>query len=147
MRPPPPTEMTCGFLIQLVFCKKNYVFIGVEVEQETSAPSLKKDPGSAPGISNTTTHLSTHVQPSVTSHAEDTIILPECNHEQEFSKPLNMQLIPTVLRLEDATILLQNKQQKQQKLIDIYFMINCSDEFLLKDTQPFISSVALKKQD
>ena len=25
-RPPPPPEMTCGFLIQLVFCqKKNYV--------------------------------------------------------------------------------------------------------------------------
>ena len=23
--PPPPPEMTCGFLIQLVFCKKNYV--------------------------------------------------------------------------------------------------------------------------
>ena len=22
---PPPTEMTCGFLIQRVFCKKNYV--------------------------------------------------------------------------------------------------------------------------
>ena len=69
--------------------------------------------------------LSTHVQPSVTSHAEDTIILPECNHEQEFSKPLNMQLIPTVLRFANATILIQNKQ---------YFMINCSDEFLLKDT-------------
>ena len=83
----------------------------------------------------------------MTSHAEDSIILPECNHEQEFSKPLNMQLIPTVLRFANATILIQNKQQKQQKLIDIYFMINCSDEFLLKDTQPFISSVAPKKQD
>ena len=23
--PPPLPEMTCGFLIQLVFCKKNYV--------------------------------------------------------------------------------------------------------------------------
>ena len=91
--------------------------------------------------------MSTHVQPSVTIHAADSIILPECDHEQEFSKPLNMQLIPTVLRFANATILIQNKQQKQQKLIDIYFMINCSDEFLLKDTQPFISSVALKKQD
>ena len=45
-----------------------------------------------------------------------------------------MQLIPTVLRFPNATILIQNKQQKQQKLIDIYFMINCSNEFLLKDT-------------
>ena len=48
MRTPP--EMTCGFLIQLVFCKKKNTmwFIGVEVEQETSAPPLKKNPGSAP---------------------------------------------------------------------------------------------------
>ena len=46
--PPPPPEMTCGFLIQLVFGKKNTMwFIGVE-EQETSAPSPKKNPGSAP---------------------------------------------------------------------------------------------------
>ena len=49
--PSPPTEMTCGFLIQLVFCKKKTMwFINVEVEQETSAPSPKKNPGSAPGI-------------------------------------------------------------------------------------------------
>ena len=42
--PPPPLEMTCGFLIQLVFCKKKKTiwFIGVEVEQETSAPPVKK---------------------------------------------------------------------------------------------------------
>ena len=52
--PPPPPEMTCGFLIQLVFCekkkkkKKTMWFIGVEVEQEKSAPSPKKNPGSAP---------------------------------------------------------------------------------------------------
>ena len=46
--PPPPPEMTCGFLIQLVFCKKTMWFIGVEVEQETSAPPPKKNPGSAP---------------------------------------------------------------------------------------------------
>ena len=43
---PPPPEMTCGFLIQLVFCKKRKKktmwFIGVEVEQETSAPPPKK---------------------------------------------------------------------------------------------------------
>ena len=48
MRTPPP-EMTCGFLIQLVFCKKKTMwFIGVEVEQETNAPPPKKNPGSAP---------------------------------------------------------------------------------------------------
>ena len=51
MRPPPP-EMACGFLIQLVFCqKKTMRFIVVEVEQETSAPPPKKNPGSAPGFS------------------------------------------------------------------------------------------------
>ena len=43
--------MTCGFLIQLVFSKKKTMwFIGVEVEQETSAPPPEKNPGSAPGI-------------------------------------------------------------------------------------------------
>ena len=42
------TKMTCGFLIQLVFCKekkkekKTMWFIGIEVEQETSAPPPKK---------------------------------------------------------------------------------------------------------
>ena len=41
--PPPLPEMTCGFLIQLVFCKKKTMwFIGVEVEQETSAPPPEK---------------------------------------------------------------------------------------------------------
>ena len=37
-------EMTCSFLIRLVFCKKkkNMWFIGVEGEQETSAPPPKK---------------------------------------------------------------------------------------------------------
>ena len=42
--------MTCGFLIRLVFCKKKKKmwFIGVEVEQEMSAPTPKKNPGSAP---------------------------------------------------------------------------------------------------
>ena len=43
-----PPEMTCGFLIQQVFCKKKQTnkqtmwFIGVEIEQETSAPPPKK---------------------------------------------------------------------------------------------------------
>ena len=48
-----PPEMTCGFLIliQPVFCKKKTMwFIGVEVEQETRAPSAKNNPGSAPGM-------------------------------------------------------------------------------------------------
>ena len=38
--------MTCGFLMQLVFCKKKKTmwFIGVEVEKETSAPPPKKNP-------------------------------------------------------------------------------------------------------
>ena len=41
---PPLPEMTCGFLIQLVFCKKKKTmwFITVEVQQETSAPPPKK---------------------------------------------------------------------------------------------------------
>ena len=51
--------MTCGFLIQLVFCNKNknknkqktMWFICVEVELETSAPPPKKSPGSAPATS------------------------------------------------------------------------------------------------
>ena len=50
----PPPEMTWGFLIQLVFYKKKKKktlwFIGVEVEQETSAPPPEKHPGSAPDI-------------------------------------------------------------------------------------------------
>ena len=47
----PLPEMTCGFLIQLVFCKKKTMwFIGVEVERETSAPPPKNNPGSAPAL-------------------------------------------------------------------------------------------------
>ena len=39
---PPPPEMTCSFLIQLVFCKKKTMWLtGVVVEQETSAPPPK----------------------------------------------------------------------------------------------------------
>ena len=52
VRTPPPPETICSFLIQLVFCKKKKTmwFIGVEVEQETSAPPPKKNPGSAPDV-------------------------------------------------------------------------------------------------
>ena len=32
--------------------KKNYVVIGVKVEQETSAPPPKKNPGSAPDVNS-----------------------------------------------------------------------------------------------
>ena len=40
---PLPPEMTCGFLIQLLFWKKKTMwFIGVEEEQETSALPPKK---------------------------------------------------------------------------------------------------------
>ena len=40
----PTAEMTCGFLIRLVFCKKKKTmwFIGVEVQQEMSSPPPKK---------------------------------------------------------------------------------------------------------
>ena len=56
MRTPPPLphrEMTGGFLIQLVFCGEKKWFIGVEFEQETSAPPPKKNPGSAPVVTFT----------------------------------------------------------------------------------------------
>ena len=43
---PPPPRNDLSFLIQLVFCKKKTMwFIGVEVEQERSAPPPKKNPG------------------------------------------------------------------------------------------------------
>ena len=57
-----PPEMTCGFLIQLVFCKKKIEVIVVEVEQEMSAPPPKKNPGSAPDDSDL------HAQWDITSH-------------------------------------------------------------------------------
>ena len=44
VRTPPPPEMTCGFVIQLVFCKKKICGL----LEETSAPPPKKNPGSAP---------------------------------------------------------------------------------------------------
>ena len=66
MRTPPP-EMTCGFLIQLVFCKKKMWFIGVEVEQETSAPPPKKNPGSAPVFTAQIESFSGYKRTSTTS--------------------------------------------------------------------------------
>ena len=54
---PPPPEMTCGFLIELVlvFCKNKAMwFIGVEVEQETSAPPPKKNSWIRPWLMTST---------------------------------------------------------------------------------------------
>ena len=38
-----PPEMTCGFLIQLVFCKKKIWFIGVEVKSKRRVHPLPKE--------------------------------------------------------------------------------------------------------
>ena len=48
--PPPRDDLRFSNTTGLVFKKKTMWFIGVEVEQETSAPPPKKNPGSAPGI-------------------------------------------------------------------------------------------------
>ena len=39
----PRSKMTCGFLIQLVFCekRKNWWFIGAEVKHETRLENLR----------------------------------------------------------------------------------------------------------
>ena len=55
--PPPPPVMTCGFLIQLVLVfwkKKAMWFIGVQVEQETSAPPPKKNSWIRPWLMTST---------------------------------------------------------------------------------------------
>ena len=63
--------MTCGFLIQLVFCKKKTMwFIGVELGQETSAPPPKKNLGSAPAIS--------HLRYSKMSNINRQLVLQNC---------------------------------------------------------------------
>ena len=56
--PPPLPEMTCGFLYNTTGIlqknkKKTMWFIGVEVEQDTSASPPKKNRGSAPGLIET----------------------------------------------------------------------------------------------
>ena len=68
VRTPPPPEMTCGFLIQLVFFKKKKTmwFIGVEVEQETSAPPPKKILD--PPLINKTRRTSAWTRPSFSSY-------------------------------------------------------------------------------
>ena len=43
VRTPPPPEMTCGFLIQLVFWKKKIWFIGVELKSKRRVHPLLKE--------------------------------------------------------------------------------------------------------
>ena len=47
---PPPRDNLRFSNTTGILPKKTMWFIGVEAEQETSAPSPKKNPGSAPGI-------------------------------------------------------------------------------------------------
>ena len=76
---PPPCEMTCSFLIQLVLCKKKTMwFIAVEVEQETSAPTPKKNPGYAPELGvgqggTLTSFLSNIMQIALSQHRKQLI--------------------------------------------------------------------------
>ena len=48
--PPPPRDDLQFSNTTGILPKKTMWFIGVEVEQETSAPPLKKYPGSAPAL-------------------------------------------------------------------------------------------------
>ena len=50
MRPPPPRDDLRFSNTTGILQKKTMWFIGVEVEQETSAPPPKKNPGSAPEV-------------------------------------------------------------------------------------------------
>ena len=47
--PPPRDDLGFSNTTGILEKKNTMWFIGVEVEQETSAPSPKKNPGSAPG--------------------------------------------------------------------------------------------------
>ena len=46
--PPPRDDLRFSYTTGILRKKKTMCFIGVEVEQETSAPPPKKNPGSAP---------------------------------------------------------------------------------------------------
>ena len=48
--PPPPPRDDLRFSNTTGILREKKWFIGVEVEQETSAPPPKKNPGSAPGL-------------------------------------------------------------------------------------------------
>ena len=54
MRTPPPPhprdDLRFSNTTGILQTKKTMLFIGVEVEQETSAPRPKKNPGSAPEV-------------------------------------------------------------------------------------------------
>ena len=75
--PPPPPEMTCRFLIQLVFCKKKLCGL----LEETSAPPPKKNPGSAPGCS----HFITKILPTKTN--SDFFVLHVPTKTRHFIRP------------------------------------------------------------
>ena len=45
---PPPPEMTCDSLIQLVFCQQNVVYLALVMPFLSGAPPPKKDTGSTP---------------------------------------------------------------------------------------------------
>ena len=49
MPPPPRDDLRFSNTTGILQKKKTMRFIGVKVEQETSAPPPKKNPGSAPG--------------------------------------------------------------------------------------------------
>ena len=76
----PSPEVTCGFLIQLVFYKKKTMwFIGVEVEQETSSPPPKKHPGSAPAfLSRLALKRYSCIRKLKTSTLNSVYVLPFC---------------------------------------------------------------------
>ena len=73
----PPPEMTCDFLIQLVFCKKKLCGL----LEETSAPPPKKNPGSAPGCS----HFITKILPTKTH--SDFFVLHVPTKTRHFIRP------------------------------------------------------------
>ena len=50
MRPPPRDDLRFSNTTSILPNTKTTWFIGVEVDQETSAPPPKKNPGSAPDI-------------------------------------------------------------------------------------------------
>ena len=60
-----PPEITCGFLIQLVFCKKKSVTPFL-----TGAPPPKKNPGSAPDASEQKSLLDVHIPDGKTANSK-----------------------------------------------------------------------------
>ena len=48
--PPPRDDLRFSYTTGILQKEKTMWFIGVELDQETSAPPPKKNPGSAPGL-------------------------------------------------------------------------------------------------